>query len=68
MTNTVSDAAGTSTSGGFVQGGDRRSLRLGAPSVAGAAFRGDESVAAFVEFVLGDEGQAILADYGFGAP
>ena len=27
-----------------------------------------EAAAAWVAFVMGDEGQAILASYGFGAP
>jgi hypothetical protein len=30
--------------------------------------RDDDAVAAFVEFVLGEEGRALVAEFGFGLP
>ena len=33
-----------------------------------AASQNQEVDEAFIDFLLGDEGQAILAEYGFGAP
>ena len=56
--------------GGVVSSDGERagSGATGAPADAGLDGQHVDVVAAFVEFVLRDEGRAVVAEYGFGSP
>jgi hypothetical protein len=69
MIDTSFESVSPRSGGGVGQGGERAGAFVTAtPSAVAGAVEGVDVVAAFVGFVRGDEGRAVVAEHGFGLP